>query len=44
MSWLVYQNLDEKTQLFVGTLLIMVMMIIMVSNIIIWICNRIKRK
>jgi len=42
MTWLVYENADEATQIFVGVLLILAITFVIGVNIYFWICDKIK--
>jgi len=42
MEWLVYENSDEATQIFVGVLLILSITFVIGANIYFWVIDRIK--
>jgi len=42
MEWLVYENSDESTQIFVGVLLILSITFVIGANIYFWVIDRIK--
>jgi hypothetical protein len=42
MEWLVYENSNESTQIFVGILLIISIVFVIGANIYFWICDKIK--
>jgi len=42
MEWLVYENSDEATQIFVGVLLILSITFVIIANIYFWVIDRIK--
>jgi hypothetical protein len=42
MEWLVYENSNESTQIFVGVLLIISIVFVIGANIYFWIIDRIK--
>jgi hypothetical protein len=44
MTWLVYENADELTKIFVGMLLILAMITIIGLNIYFWISDKIKKR
>ena len=44
MEWLVYENSDDSTQIFIGTLLILSIIFIIGANIYFWISKKIKNK
>ncbi len=43
MAYLVYENSDEKTQLFFGCLLIVAIVFVCVSALCYWISDKIKK-
>ena len=43
MTWLVYENADESTQIFVGILLILAITFVVGANIYFWVSDKIKK-
>lgn len=44
MTWLVFENSDDKTQLFISIILILFISFIILGNIYFWIKEKIKKK
>lgn len=42
MTWLVYDNADEATQIFVGVILILAITFVIGANIYFWVSDKIK--
>jgi FlaG/FlaF family flagellin (archaellin) len=43
MTWLVYENADESTQIFIGVLLILAITVVIGANIYFWVYDKIKK-
>lgn len=44
MPWLVYENLDEMTQVFVGCLIILGIAVILLGNLYFWVREKFFKK
>lgn len=44
MTWYIYNNADEQTQIFVGILLILAILFVMISGLYFWIKGKKKKK
>jgi hypothetical protein len=42
MEWLVYENSNESTQIFIGVLLILSITVVIGANIYFWVYDKIK--